>query len=346
MGEDERRGGSGEDRISGLPDELLHDILVRLRCAQAAARTSVLSRRWRHVWAHLPELRLVAPRAVAVVYSQAPRAPDSFLDTVDGALAGYLALTLRYLSISLEQRDVPITARRVAPWLQFAAEHVVGEIHLYVPRNLPQLAEAVLELPACEGAERIELSLAYEWRLQLQASSLFSALTSMKIMSARMKGSELTSLVCTQCPCLRDLALFLQLIAVSDVSMHSNSLRSLVLLVRHTQRLEVVAPNLEELTVYYQPVEAHISAPKLVKVTWNADVGRQLDQFADVGHQLNRFSDVGRQLIRFADVGRSLRLLEITRNSAVPFLTKQFDEVNELILSIDIPEVCWQLAWH
>jgi hypothetical protein len=322
MGEDERRGGSGEDRISGLPDELLHNILVRLRSAQAAGRSSVLSRRWRHVWAHLPELRLVAPRAAAA-------AAASFLDTVDGALAGYLAPTLGHLSISLEQRDVSITAGRVAPWLQFAAEHRAGEIHLRVPLNPRRLFEpeevedeAVLELPACEGAKQIQLNLTHEWRLRLQASSLFTVLTSMKIMHGRMEGSELTSLVCTQCPCLRDLTLFLELIAGSDVWMHSNSLRSLVLVVKDMWRLEVVAPKLEELTLNYEPVEAHISAPKLVKVAWNADVD-----------------------IQFADVGRSLRLLEAT-NFAVPFLTKQFDEVDELKLNFYIPRVCWQLAWH
>ena len=38
-----RRRGA-EDHISGLPDELLHTILVRLPSAAAAARTSVLSR--------------------------------------------------------------------------------------------------------------------------------------------------------------------------------------------------------------------------------------------------------------------------------------------------------------
>jgi hypothetical protein len=114
----------------------------------------------------------------------------------------------------------------------------------------------------------------------------------------------------------------LELIAGSDVWMHSNSLRSLVLVVKDMWRLEVVAPKLEELTLNYEPVEAHISAPKLVKVAWNADVD-----------------------IQFADVGRSLRLLEAT-NFAVPFLTKQFDEVDELKLNFYIPRVCWQLAWH
>ncbi|CAN6168368.1 unnamed protein product [Urochloa humidicola] len=46
----------GADRISSLPDDLLHVILLSLRDTAAAARTSVLSRRWRRVWAHVPGL--------------------------------------------------------------------------------------------------------------------------------------------------------------------------------------------------------------------------------------------------------------------------------------------------
>nr|TKW29344.1 hypothetical protein SEVIR_3G389650v2 [Setaria viridis] len=90
MGEARRR--SGEDLISGLPDEVLHAILVRLRSARAAARTSVLSRRWRRVWPHMPELLLDRGTEAAP--------PASFLDAVDGALAGCLAPTLERLSIS------------------------------------------------------------------------------------------------------------------------------------------------------------------------------------------------------------------------------------------------------
>jgi hypothetical protein len=51
--------GGGADRISALPDDLLHLVLARLGCAAAAARTGVLSRRWRDgVWTRIPEIVL------------------------------------------------------------------------------------------------------------------------------------------------------------------------------------------------------------------------------------------------------------------------------------------------
>ncbi|XP_021317439.1 putative F-box/LRR-repeat protein At5g02930 isoform X1 [Sorghum bicolor] len=331
MAADQRRSrrSGGEDRISGLPDELLHDILVRLRCARAAARTSVLSRRWRHVWAHLPELRLDQRRR--------PTASGLlFLDTIDAALAGYSAPTLERLSISIPSNSnapssVVGPGARIAPWLHFAAARVVGELNLFLraPQTFvvatPEVVgeEAVLELPVCEQTKRIELFLQYadtHWlRPQASGSGLFTALTFLKVDGhVRMTGSDLTALVSTQCPCLRELDLFITLIVNFHVLIHSNSLHTLVLRVLETRRLEVVAPRLEELTVFARPLEAHISATKLVKVAWHGVYDPHLH--------------------RFVDVGSTLRLLK-TSSQALS-LTKRFDEVDELDhLSIDLK---WQ----
>jgi hypothetical protein len=38
------------DRISALPDDLLHLILGFVRDAKSVVRTATLSRRWRRVW--------------------------------------------------------------------------------------------------------------------------------------------------------------------------------------------------------------------------------------------------------------------------------------------------------
>ncbi|CAL4980793.1 unnamed protein product [Urochloa decumbens] len=51
----------GEDRISELPDALLHHVLSLLPVDEAV-RTSVLARRWRGLWKGVPVLRLVGPK--------------------------------------------------------------------------------------------------------------------------------------------------------------------------------------------------------------------------------------------------------------------------------------------
>ncbi|CAN1326764.1 F-box/FBD/LRR-repeat protein At3g52680 [Linum perenne] len=48
------KAGTTEDRISELPDIILHSIICSLPTATAAARTSALSRRWRSLWLSCP----------------------------------------------------------------------------------------------------------------------------------------------------------------------------------------------------------------------------------------------------------------------------------------------------
>ncbi|RCV38713.1 hypothetical protein SETIT_8G164300v2, partial [Setaria italica] len=326
------RNRSGEDYISGLPDELLHSILLRLGSTRAAARTSVLSRRWRPVWRHLPELVFGNGS-----HDAPPPTPASFLDAVDSALAAYAAPTIQGLVIVLSTAaaGLGVPAGRVAPWLRFAAERVAVELVIFVPPppmhrhqtwpvvdweddllELPACEEAVLELPACERAKTMALRLKQHWRLRLPPAGMFTALTSLTILFASMEGSEVTALVCTRCPCLRNLRLSLTLVDASNVSIRSDSLQSLSFCVRKTRRLEVVTPRLENLFVGDYIDEARISAPKLEGIFWRATP-------YDPHH--HRFDDVGRRL-QLLDIGDCF----ITMAS----LMQRFDEVHELKLSI------------
>jgi hypothetical protein len=278
----------------------------------------VLSRRWRRVWTDLPELFLFDDEELA----------SSFPDTVDDALAAYAAPTLEHLSISMLRCDVP--AHRVAPWLRFASRRVVGRLFIHVRAyRISFLAPAVareeaeeLELPAWDAATSITLRLKRSWRLRV--AGVFAVLTELNIHFARMEGRDISALVSTQCPCLKKLFLFLTLVAVSDVSIHSDSLHTLRFIVRNTQRLEVVAPVLEKLCMWsYRSDEAyHISAPKL------ADLALYGDAYDHRRHQ-------------FSHICRRLRVLEISLQPGMTPVMKQFDEGDELSLEIFIRMVCW-----
>ncbi|TVU38526.1 hypothetical protein EJB05_11900, partial [Eragrostis curvula] len=98
-----RRLPPGTDLISGLPDEVLQAILGCLPSAAAAARTSVLSRRWRRVWTSCRSLTFTVEQRIPL------SAHASTADAVDAALAAYTAggASLTCLNIrDSEKRDV------------------------------------------------------------------------------------------------------------------------------------------------------------------------------------------------------------------------------------------------
>ncbi|GJM87579.1 hypothetical protein PR202_ga03546 [Eleusine coracana subsp. coracana] len=173
MEQGRRRRRYKRDRISHLPDKILHRILLRLGSVPAAARTSVLSRRWRRVWTHLPELVLCDNGQVRI---------SSFLNAVDGALAGNSTPALRALGISMFNVLSPVPAARIARWLCFASQRVTGDIFLCLPwhpesPSQGQLVEQDLELPLCVRATAINLSIGQGSRqLQLPWTGTFGAL--------------------------------------------------------------------------------------------------------------------------------------------------------------------------
>ncbi|KAK3127312.1 hypothetical protein QOZ80_7AG0571290 [Eleusine coracana subsp. coracana] len=303
----------GEDRISGLPDELLHSIFARLGSIRAAARTCVLSQRWRRVWEHLSAL---------VLFHHDEPLSTSFVDSVDAVLATYSSPAIGFLRIKppKDSRQIPVPAHRVAPWLRFASERVVGSLYLYMPGvDDEENREEELQIPVCDRATVIHLSLGLRWRLRLQPTGLFTALSALTIRSASsIDGTELTALVSTQCPCLRVLVLFVRLRTFSDVSMRTDSLLSLWFEVKNTRNLEVVAPRLERLGV--RGMESHmISTPKLAELQWNRQV------YDPSRHQ-------------YVDVGRHIRLLELGRLPSLPLL-QRFDRADKLQLNIAISQV-------
>ncbi|CAN6351589.1 unnamed protein product [Urochloa humidicola] len=325
-------GGGADDRISGLPDELLHLILLRLASIAAAVRTSVLSRRWRRVWTHMPELVLPSP----------PATSSADLDSIDAVLRSSSAPSLHALKIDVSnigQFDVP--AHRVARWLRFASERLAGGLHVDLPRasgsRLPGLrldfnlrrvfceTAEELALPLCERATEMQINLGMNFFLRPPPAGSFAALTYLKIGSAQMNGGELGSVVSSaQCPRLRKLWLSgIKLVAAYDVTICSGSLECLYYSASETGKLEITAPMLLEIRA--SELEAYIVAPKLEKVEWTGSS-----------------YDPGRH--KFGVAPRHLRSLSIMYSTYFSILISSaglmqiFDTVNELMVSLALLE--------
>ncbi|KAL6896789.1 hypothetical protein ACP4OV_007361 [Aristida adscensionis] len=332
------RDAAGTDRISALPDELLQAILALLPCTTAAARTGVLSRRWRLVWARVPAL------SFQVDSSRAPGDPSSSTaGAVDAALAAYSA-DAALASLDLRVSSAP--AGRLDRWLRFASRLLAGVLrltslaaHPVVPRRRTAGLAAAnphqLHLPACEKATRIELA-GISVRLCLPQAGAFAALRVLRIRAAGLVDGDVGDLVSVRCPRLRELEMTDVGLAAGDLSIRSASLERLVLrrvtisrkksqiqvalapISSKKSAIEVAAPRL-----YYLALDSWgdrfaattIAAPMLAEVIWN-------HSYDPINHCLQ----VDRQIYRLA--------ITYGSNSSLLHL---FDAVDELCLCLSKP---------
>ena len=225
---------SREDRLSALPDDVLVLILLRLGTT-AATRTSVLSRRWRRVWALLPELCIpVAPE------------PHRFRDALDAH-----EVPLRDLLVVVE------AAESLAVWLPAAARRVSGDLTLlnFDPeKNAEEVAAqgGAFEFPCCDKATSISLTLGFH-SLAMPTAGVFARLTGIYLSRVRFHGPcALGDAVSSpRCRCLQNLTVS-DSRGLGDLTINSESLLRMELRsLRGLWQVTLVAPALTVLTVIY-----------------------------------------------------------------------------------------------
>nr|CAB3500209.1 unnamed protein product [Digitaria exilis] len=201
---------AGVDRISALPDDVLHVILGRLGYAPAVSKTAVLSRRWRHVWTRAKSLTFKDTDMFLINKSD-------FASFVDWVLAqrGNDADLLESLEIHVKgehcTNGVIISPEKVNEWLRYAAQHVVGSVNTNIGCS-PREEQAIVEVPSHGRAVSISLVLP-DHRFQPighVAGARHEVLTKLQLFSLSFSedGSELSEFVASCCPRLRRLFIY------------------------------------------------------------------------------------------------------------------------------------------
>ncbi|GJN04203.1 hypothetical protein PR202_ga21728 [Eleusine coracana subsp. coracana] len=259
------------DRISALPDELLHVTLSFLDDARDITRTAVLSHRWRHVWVHAKNLNFCS------LNLKNCKTPGGFPGFVDWVLAHRGKITMDSLVIWMTQKSRAASPEQINDWLRYAGRHVLKSlrVHKLVGGQTKDHKAAVVLLPTICRTSCILLSPSNNMNiLQLPAlaTASYEALTELYLYSPSFseEGPVLGDFVTSCCHSLRRLSISCPK-ALFQLVLRSEALQELEIYWAFDMRtLDVTAPNLRvvrlDLCFRHNPIQMVINDNKVARI--------------------------------------------------------------------------------
>uniref|UniRef100_A0A1D1XL97 F-box/LRR-repeat protein 13 n=1 Tax=Anthurium amnicola TaxID=1678845 RepID=A0A1D1XL97_9ARAE len=180
----------GADRISELPDVVLHHILSFLSTTEVL-KTAFLGRRWRYLWTHIPTIHFDEEKFSTL------ESNGKFVNFVDNILNSYNAISMQkfyLLSSSF------ISMQSIERWFSFAADWNVKEINVQVSNRGPY----TIKLPRCESVR--VLSLEFQLQDVEFCSGTFSSLEFLSLERVLL-DDNIGDVISKACPRLKTLHL-------------------------------------------------------------------------------------------------------------------------------------------
>lgn len=188
------KNGGNYDRISELPDPVLHHILSFLPTKYAVS-TSILSKRWRYLWIYIDKLDFEDDLFYSIQMNE--DLMFKFMDFVDNVLVHNL---LNIEKIRLLGGDCD--AYRIDSWIRAAIKREVKELDMFICPKVP------LEFPSClfncESLTVLKLNLACS-DLKLPTSTCLPRLKTLRLDSVIFSDENLTHDFFFNCPALENL---------------------------------------------------------------------------------------------------------------------------------------------
>ncbi|XP_078152589.1 F-box protein At4g22280-like [Carex rostrata] len=205
------------DRISKLPDDILHHILSFLPLKEAG-RTSILSHRWIHVWVSMQGLRFYTDEFTNC-------GPDKFISYVNAALPYRSKQDLQVFKTFL-LNDSPTNLAASTRWITHALMNDVRVLHIII-RSKSSGENVILPRPMLTSQSLEELGLFSFRNVNITSPNVMS-LSQLKTLSMQQMdiNSAFMETIISGCQRLENLNLHYCWITCSSIS--SRVLRNLV----------------------------------------------------------------------------------------------------------------------
>ncbi|XP_026664913.2 putative F-box/FBD/LRR-repeat protein At4g03220 isoform X2 [Phoenix dactylifera] len=158
------------DRISCLHDAIIYHIFSFVSTIDVV-QTSILARRWRHLWTSVPTLDFDDDE-----FSIA-NGEDEFVHFVNKVQSCYKAQQIQRYHLSIKQAR---NSNFLETWVRFAVEHNVQELYLDLPHGRP------FEVSFCQSVRVLKL----HGDLKLPASGCFSSLEHLSLLGVQLTNDN------------------------------------------------------------------------------------------------------------------------------------------------------------
>ncbi|KAM7528253.1 hypothetical protein LguiB_031663 [Lonicera macranthoides] len=183
---------NGEDRISSLPDSVIVHILSFLPTKWGIA-TSILSTRWKHLWASVPILSFKS------FIEDDPELTSRFMNFVDRALFLHDLSCIQSFHIKCGKG---IDTSRLNAWITLLIRRRIQELDISI--STYKRLKLPLDLFTCESL--VVLKLQPYLRLDVPSSIFFPSLKTLHI-SLGLPNNDLTERLFSSCPVLENLSI-------------------------------------------------------------------------------------------------------------------------------------------